>query len=74
MMAVIGILGAAALFALFGYSATRRGTRLEGSGGCHGGSEFAGSCSLQDECDGCGDLGQGSGWWPAEGVNHGDRP
>jgi hypothetical protein len=55
------VLGAALLFAVFGYAATRKGTRLEGGGRCHGDS-----CSLDEGCGGCSEETHASGgWWPA---------
>lgn len=73
MMMLIGILGAAALFALLAFAATRSGTRLEGGGSCHGDVGSLDSCTLEEECDGCGPGKSGSGWWPDDGVTDGDR-
>jgi hypothetical protein len=69
MTLIVGILGAAALFVLFGFSATRDGTRLETGESCQGPE----SCSLRDECDGCGPSSKGDGWWPKDGSTYGDR-
>ena len=63
MSTFVGILGAALLFALMGFSATRRGTRLEAGHG-HGDSCALDSCSIAEECGGCGDDKNASGWWP----------
>jgi hypothetical protein len=73
MTLIVGILGAAALFVLFAFSATRPGTRLETGESCQ--SEFGSpeSCSLRDECDGCGPAAKGDGWWPNDGSTYGDR-
>jgi hypothetical protein len=68
MTALPGILGASVLFVLLGIAATRKGTRLEGRSACHGDSGFPGSCSLQEECDGCGHSEEGAGWWPTDGA------
>jgi hypothetical protein len=73
MMTLVGILGAAALFALFAFSATRSGTRLEGGGSCHGDGGSLDSCTLDEDCDGCGHAKSASGWWPDDGVKDGDR-
>jgi len=73
MTAFIGILGAAALFALLGFAATRRGSRLEGTGGCHGDPSSLDSCTLRESCEGCGEEKNASGWWPGDSVTHGDR-
>jgi hypothetical protein len=74
MTLLIGILGGAALFALFAFTATRDGTRLEAGESCQGNPDAAGSCALQDECDGC-DIhaAKGDGWWPKDGAKDGDR-
>lgn len=70
MTTVAGILGAAFLFALFAFTATRRGTRLEEGEGCHGG----GSCSPGDEaCEGCGGEKSANGWWPDDGMTYGGQ-
>jgi hypothetical protein len=71
MMTLIGILGAAALFALLAYAATRSDTRLEGGGSCHGDVGPLDSCALQDDCDGCGHAKSASGWWPDDGMKDG---
>ena len=55
MTTLLGILGAAALFVLLGYSATRVGSRLEVGGGCHGDSRDLHPCSLEGSCEGCGE-------------------
>ncbi len=73
MTLFIGILGTAALFALFAFTATRAGTRLEAGESCQGTLDSQGSCSLQDECDGCGHTPKGDGWWPKDGGKDGDR-
>jgi hypothetical protein len=72
MTLIVGVLGAAALFALFAFSASRDGTRLETGESCQGRVDAPGSCSLQDECDGCGDAGKGDGWWADDGMKDGD--
>ena len=59
MTTLLGLLGAAALFALFGYVTTRAGSRLQKHADCHGDS-----CSLLNECEGCGEGKDSSGWWP----------
>ena len=69
----LGILGAGALFALFAFMASRRGTRLEDGGSCHGDAGPLDSCALQDECGECGHAKDASGWWPDDGVKDGDR-
>ncbi len=60
MTSLFGILGVAGLFALFGYVATRHGTRLEEGEGCHGDS-----CILEGGCEGCcsGEAAGSAGWW-----------
>jgi hypothetical protein len=73
MTMLAGIIGAAALFALFAYTATCGGTRLETGESRQGEEDSLGPCSLQDECDGCGPTGKGDGWWPRDGVKDGDR-
>lgn len=73
MTLIVGILGAAALFALFAFTATRAGTRLEKGESCQVNVDSPGSCSLQDDCDGCGPAQKGDGWWPKDGVKDGDR-
>jgi hypothetical protein len=73
MTLIIGIVGAAALFALFAFAATRKGTRLEAGESCQGNVDSLESCSLQAECDGCGPAQKGDGWWPKDGVKDGDR-
>ena len=72
MTLVIGILGAAGLFALFAFSASRDGTRLERAEGCQRSLDSTDSCVLEGECDGCGHTNHGSGWWPGDGVKDGD--
>jgi hypothetical protein len=60
MTTLFGILGAAALFVLFGYAATRHGARLGGGGSCHGDS-----CTVEGGCEGCGvEAEDSTGWWP----------
>jgi hypothetical protein len=66
MTLIVGILGAATLFALFAFTATRDGTRLEPGESCQGEVDALGSCSLQDECDGCGPTRKAAGWWPQD--------
>ena len=73
MTALLGILGASALFVLLGYSASRVGSRLEASEGCHGDSCDLPSCSLHGGCDGCGEEKSASGWWPDASETDGDR-
>ncbi|MFO8173180.1 MAG: hypothetical protein ACQET1_10220 [Gemmatimonadota bacterium] len=80
MTAFLGILGAGALFALLGYSATRAGSRLGGAHGCHGDScdldscsPDLDSCSLHEGCDGCGEEKSPAGWWPDGHERYGDR-
>jgi len=73
MTLILGILGAAALFALFAFTATRAGTRLEAGENCEGNPDSPDACSLQDECEGCGPTRKGDGWWPRDGVTDGDR-
>jgi len=73
MTLIVGVLGAAALFALFAFAATRSGTRLEAGENCQGEVDTLGSCSLQEDCDGCGPTRKGDGWWPKDGVTDGDR-
>jgi hypothetical protein len=73
MMAFVGILGAAVLFAILGFSATRSGSRLEGSHGCHGDTCDLDSCTLHEGCDGCGEDKSAAGWWPAGHERYGDR-
>ena len=73
MTLIVGMVGAAALFALFAFTATRAGTRLEAGESCQGSVDSLGSCSLQEECDGCGPSHKGDGWWPKDGVKDGDR-
>jgi len=73
MILLTGILGAAVLFALFAFSATRSGTRLEESEGGHGGTCSSDSCSLQETCEGCEHAHDGAGWWPDDEVTYGDR-
>jgi len=73
MMLVVGIVGAAALFALFAFTATRSGTRLEGGGRRQGDVGPLDSCSLQEDCEGCGHEKSESGWWPDDRVKDGDR-
>jgi len=70
MTALYGVLGAAGLFALFAYAATRSGTRLETGESCQGDMD---SCSLQEDCDGCGSNGKAAGWWSQAGKKDGDR-
>jgi hypothetical protein len=67
MTLIVGMLGAGILFALFSFSATRQGTRLETEESCQGSVDADGSCSLQDECEGCGPSGKSDGWWPKNG-------
>ena len=74
MMLIVGILGAAALFVLFAYTATRDGTRLEAGESCQGSPDVSGSCALVDECDGCDHhSAKGDGWWPKDGSKDGDQ-
>ena len=73
MTLIIGMVGAAALFTLLAFTATRTGTRLEAGESCQGSVDSPGSCSLQEECDGCGPSHKGDGWWPKDGVKDGDR-
>lgn len=73
MMALLGILGGAALFALFAFAATRSGTRLEEGHGCGGEAPSPEACSLAEECEACGHADSSSGWWPDDGVKDGDR-
>ena len=73
MMALLGLLGAAILFALLGYSATRAGSRIESGEGCHGDSCSLDSCSLHEHCEAGGEEKKLSGWWPDDGVTYGDR-
>jgi hypothetical protein len=73
MTALLGILGAAALFALMGYAATRVGSRLGDAGGCQGDSCDLDSCSLHGSCEGSREEKSPAGWWPEEGVTYGDR-
>jgi hypothetical protein len=73
MTLIVGILGAAALFVLFAFSATRDGTRLEAGESCTGEAESPEACSLRDECDGCGPVDKRGGWWPNDGSTYGDR-
>jgi hypothetical protein len=73
MTLLVGIIGASALFALFAFTATRDGTRLEADESCQGDVDPLGSCSLQDECEGCGPARKGDGWWPKDSVKDGDR-
>ncbi|MGD2123714.1 MAG: hypothetical protein PVJ76_18335 [Gemmatimonadota bacterium] len=73
MTLIVGILGAAALFVLFAFSATRDGTRLEAGESCHGGVGSPESCSLRDDCEGCGAADKNDGWWPNDGSTYGDR-
>jgi len=73
MTLFVGIIGAAALFALFAFTATRGGTRLESDEDCQGDVDSLGSCSLQEECDGCGSAQKSDGWWPKDSVKDGDR-
>ncbi len=73
MTLIVGILGAAALFVLFAFSATRPGTRLEAGESCSGGGDSLGSCSLADECDLCEPAQKRDGWWPNDGSTYGDR-
>lgn len=73
MTLIVGILGAAALFVLFAYTASRDGTRLEAGESCAGDADLPLSCSLQDECDGCDETQNSDGWWPRNGVTDGDR-
>jgi hypothetical protein len=73
MTAVLGILGAAALFGVMGFAASRVGSRLGSSGSCHGDSCDVPSCTLHDECEGCGEEESAAAWWPADGVRYGDR-
>jgi hypothetical protein len=61
---LLGVLAAAALFALMGFSATRQGSRLETGAHCSGDATAAGSCDLQEVCDGCGEDDKAAGWWP----------
>ena len=64
MTALLGILGAGALFALLGFAATRSGSRLEASEGCHDDSCDLHSCTLDESCQGCGGEKSATGWWP----------
>ena len=73
MTTLYGILGAAGLFALFAFAATRSGTRLETGESCQGDSDSPGSCSMEGECDGCGSNGKGTAWWPRAVKKDGDR-
>ena len=73
MTLIAGILGTAGLFALFAYTATRTGTRLEAGESCQGNVDSLGVCSLQDECEGCDHTHKGDGWWPKDGMKDGDR-
>ena len=73
MTTLIGILGAAALFALMGYAATWVESRLGDVGGCHGEACDLDSCSLHGGCEARGEEKSPAGWWPDEGVTYGDR-
>ncbi len=73
MTLFVGILGAATLFVLFAVSATRPGTRLEIGESCQGEMRSPESCSIRDECDGCGPVRKRDGWWPKDGPTDGDR-
>lgn len=73
MTALVGILGAGALFALLGFSATRMGSRLEEGEGCHSHSGDLHSCTLEESCEGCGGGKNSSGWWSGESKTYGDR-
>lgn len=73
MIALYGVLGAAGLFALLAYTATRTGTRLETGESCQGRPDLTDSCSLEGDCDGCGSNGKAAGWWPKAGMKDGDR-
>ncbi len=73
MTLIVGIVGAAALFALFAFTASRADTRLEAGESCQGSVDSLGSCSLQEECDGCGPIRKGDGWWPKDGLKDGDQ-
>jgi hypothetical protein len=64
MTLIVGIIGAATLFALFAFAASREETRLEGGGSCQGDAESPDSCTVQEDCHECGETKNGSGWWP----------
>lgn len=73
MTALAGILGAGALFALLGFSATRTGSRLEDDAGCQGDSCDLNPCSLHGGCGGCSEDKSSVGWWPKGHEHYGDR-
>ena len=73
MIFILGILGAAALFALMGYAATRAESRLGQAEGCGGESCTVDSCSIHGDCPEHGNDKKASGWWPDDKATYGDR-
>lgn len=72
MTGLLGIAGAAALFALFAFSATRRGSRLERDTHCQADSCSVDSCVVGGECDTHPSEESSSGWWSDEAVTYGE--
>ena len=64
MTTFAGILGAALLFALMGFAASRRGSRLEAGGHGCGDSCTLDSCGVAEGCGGREEEKNASGWWP----------
>ena len=64
MNLLVGAFGVAVLFVLMGFSASRKGSRLEADGDSQGDSCTLDSCGIAEECGGCEDDEKASGWWP----------
>jgi len=74
MTTLLGIAGAAGLFILLGFAATRRGSRLGSGAQCQGDSCTLDSCTLHDDAgETCGEHKSPSGWWPDDAVTHGEQ-
>lgn len=72
MTAFLGIAGAASLFALLGFAATRRGSRLEREAHCQSDSCAVDSCVVGGACEARPSEKSPSGWWSDEAVTYGE--
>jgi hypothetical protein len=72
MTAVLGIIGAGALFTLFGLAATRRGSRFERETHCQRDSCSVDSCVIHGACEAPSSEKSPSGWWSDEAVTYGE--